>query len=121
MTGWVLYKLEWDLMRHPPHSLDMEPSDYYLSSHMRLHLDGIIFHSNDEVTSEVNRSLDSRTPLFFAEGIEKLPKRWKTIVDLNGITIFVSFAGFGYIYQFTNLFFFVNVNFLLNVILGGQA
>ncbi|GBM01615.1 Histone-lysine N-methyltransferase SETMAR [Araneus ventricosus] len=84
MTGWTLYKLEWDLMQHPPYSPDMAPSDFYLFSHLQLHLDGAIFNSNEEVINEVHLFLDSRTPQFFAEGIEKLPKRWQTIVDLNG-------------------------------------
>ncbi|GBM66615.1 hypothetical protein AVEN_109023-1 [Araneus ventricosus] len=83
MTGWILYKLEWELMQHPPYSQDMVPSDFYLFSHLQLHLDGAIFNSNEEVLNEVHLFLDSRTPQFFAEGIEKLPKRWQTIVDLN--------------------------------------
>ncbi|GFQ85193.1 histone-lysine N-methyltransferase SETMAR [Trichonephila clavata] len=82
MTGWTLYTLQWDLMHYSPYSLDMTSSDYYLFSH--LHLDGTIFHSDDKVKNEVDRFLDSLTPQFFVEGIEKLPKRWQSIVDLNG-------------------------------------
>ncbi|GBL98937.1 hypothetical protein AVEN_227461-1, partial [Araneus ventricosus] len=77
-------KLEWDLIQHPPYSPDMAPSDFYLLSHLQLHLDGAIFNSNDEVINEIHLFLDSRTPQFFAEGIEKIPKRCQTIVDLNG-------------------------------------
>ncbi|GBN71225.1 Histone-lysine N-methyltransferase SETMAR [Araneus ventricosus] len=84
MTGWTLYKLEWDLIQHPPYSPDMAPSDFYPFSHLQLHLVGAIFNSNEEVINEDHLFLDSRTPQFFAEGIEKLPKCWQTIVDLNG-------------------------------------
>ncbi|GBM01998.1 hypothetical protein AVEN_269591-1 [Araneus ventricosus] len=84
MTGWTFYKLEWDLMQYPPCSPNMAPSDFYLFSHLQLHLDGAIFNSNEEVINEVHLFLYSRTPQLFAEGIEKLPKRWQTIVDLNG-------------------------------------
>ncbi|GBM58713.1 hypothetical protein AVEN_153325-1 [Araneus ventricosus] len=84
MTGWTLYKLEWDLIQHPPYSPDMVTSDFYLFSHLQLHLDGAIFNSNEEVINEVHLFLDSRTPQFFSEGIEKLPIRWQTIVNLNG-------------------------------------
>ncbi|GBM69777.1 Histone-lysine N-methyltransferase SETMAR [Araneus ventricosus] len=84
MTGWTLYKLEWDLIQHPPYSPDMAPSNFYLFSHLQLHFDGTIFDSNEEVINEVHLFLDSRTPQFFTEGIGKLPKRWQTIVDLNG-------------------------------------
>ena len=54
MTNWTLYTLEWDLMQHPPYSPDMAPSDYYMFSHLQLHLGGIIFHSNDEIINEVD-------------------------------------------------------------------
>ncbi|GBO09211.1 Histone-lysine N-methyltransferase SETMAR [Araneus ventricosus] len=84
MTGWTLYKLKWDLIQHPPYSRDMVPSDFYLFSYLQLHLDGAIFNSNEEVINEVHLFLDSPTPQFLAEGIEKLPKRWQTIVDLKG-------------------------------------
>ncbi|GFW86918.1 hypothetical protein TNCV_2810731 [Trichonephila clavipes] len=50
----------------------MAPLDYYLFLHLQLHLDGAIFRSNYEVLNEVDRFLDSRTPQFFIEGIEKL-------------------------------------------------
>ncbi|GBL91830.1 hypothetical protein AVEN_172754-1 [Araneus ventricosus] len=80
MTGWTLYKLKWDLIQHSPYSPDMVPSDFYLFSH----LDGAIFNSNEEVINEVHLFLDSCTPQFFTEGIEKLQKRCQTIVDLNG-------------------------------------
>lgn len=83
-TNWNLYKLEWDLMPHPPYSPDMAPSDYYLFSHLQLHLSGEIFNSSEEVKKEVDLFLDSRSPEFFKEGIEKLPKRWQKIVELNG-------------------------------------
>ncbi|GBN11877.1 Histone-lysine N-methyltransferase SETMAR [Araneus ventricosus] len=84
MTGWTLYKLEWDLIQHPPYSPDMAPSDFYLFSDMQMHIDGVIFNSNEDVINEIDLFLDSRTPQFFAEGIEKLPKRCQAIVDLNG-------------------------------------
>ncbi|GBO11448.1 hypothetical protein AVEN_108409-1 [Araneus ventricosus] len=76
MTDWTLYKLEWDLMQHPPYSPDMAPSDFYLFSHLQLHLDGAIFNSNEEVINEVDLFLDWITPQVFAGGIEKFLKRW---------------------------------------------
>ncbi|GBM35578.1 hypothetical protein AVEN_121033-1 [Araneus ventricosus] len=78
MTGWTLYKLEWDLMQHPPYSPDIAPSDFYLFSHLQLHLHGTIFNAN-----EVDVFLDSLMSQFFTEGIEEFTKRWQTIVDLN--------------------------------------
>ncbi|GBN09647.1 hypothetical protein AVEN_225541-1 [Araneus ventricosus] len=79
MTGWTLYKLESDLIQHPPYSPDTAPSNFYL-----FHICSAIFNSNEEVINEAHLFLDSRTPQFFAVGTEKLLKRWQTIVDLNG-------------------------------------
>ncbi|GBN29915.1 hypothetical protein AVEN_253451-1 [Araneus ventricosus] len=61
MTVWSLYKLEWDLIQHPPYSPDMAPSDFYLFSHLQIHLDGAIFDSNEEVINDVHLFLDSRS------------------------------------------------------------
>ncbi|GFW38494.1 histone-lysine N-methyltransferase SETMAR [Trichonephila clavipes] len=83
MANWTLYTMEWNLMQHPPYSSYMAPSDYYLFLHLQLHLEGTIFHLNDKVRNEFNRFLDSCTPQFFAEAIEKLPKCLLTIVDLK--------------------------------------
>ncbi|GBO22778.1 hypothetical protein AVEN_202803-1 [Araneus ventricosus] len=80
MTGWTLYKLEWDLMQYPPYSPGMAPSDFYQFSHLQFHLDGAIFNSNEEIINEVDLFLDSCMPQLFAEGIEKLSNN---CIDLN--------------------------------------
>ncbi|GFR06121.1 histone-lysine N-methyltransferase SETMAR [Trichonephila clavata] len=84
MTSWTLSTLELDLMQHPPYILDMTSSDYYLFSHLQLHLDGTISHSNNDVINEVDCFLDLRMPQFIEEGIKKLLKRRKTVGDLIG-------------------------------------
>jgi len=84
ITGWTLHELEWDLMTHPPYSPDLAPSDYYLFSHLQLHLRGEIFKDSEEAKKEVDAFLESRPPEFFKEGIEKLPKRWEKVVALHG-------------------------------------
>ncbi|GFX21373.1 histone-lysine N-methyltransferase SETMAR [Trichonephila clavipes] len=83
MTAWTLYLLEWDLRQQPPYSPDMAPSNYYLFSHLQLHLGCAIFRSYD-VINEADRYLDSRKAQFFTEMIEILPNHWQTIVDRNG-------------------------------------
>ena len=79
-----LYDLKWDLMIHPPYSPDLAPSDYYLFSHLQLHLQGEIFKDCEQAKNEVDAFLESRSVEFFKEGIEKLPKRWQRIIELNG-------------------------------------
>lgn len=70
MTGWTLYKLQCGLMQYSPYTSNMYPSDFYLFSHLYLHLDGTIVSFN-----EVDLFLDSSTQQFSAEGIGKLLKR----------------------------------------------
>ncbi|GFT57246.1 uncharacterized protein TNCV_1692481 [Trichonephila clavipes] len=84
MISWSLNTLEWDLIQHPSCSPDMVSSDYYLFSYLQQHLDDKIFSFMTSSFEWVNRFLDSRTPQFFAEEIEKFLKNWQTIVDLKG-------------------------------------
>ncbi|GFT10117.1 histone-lysine N-methyltransferase SETMAR [Trichonephila clavipes] len=84
MTSWTLYTLEWGF--DATSTIQARHGAFGLLSvlHLQLHLEGTIFHSNEKVINEVNRFLDSCTSQFFAEGIEKLSKRWQIIVDFNG-------------------------------------
>lgn len=56
--NWNLYKLQWDLMPHPPYIPDMKRSNYYLFSHLQLHLSGAIFNSSEEVKNEIDHFID---------------------------------------------------------------
>ena len=82
--SWTLRGLKWDLLQPPPYSSDIAPSDFYLFSHLQLHLAGAIFHSAQPVGNDVNLFLDSRTSSFWEEGFEKLSKCWQKIIDLGG-------------------------------------
>ena len=75
-----MYKLELDLTQDPPYNPETVPSDFYLFSHLQLHLDGSVFSSNEEVKKQVVLFLDSNKPQFFAEDIEKLPKLWQEVI-----------------------------------------
>ncbi|XP_035218793.1 histone-lysine N-methyltransferase SETMAR-like [Stegodyphus dumicola] len=70
-TGLTLYGLQWDLL---PYSPDIAPSNLYLSSHLQLHLAGVIFHSAQDVRNEIDLFLGLTATKFLAEGFGKLPK-----------------------------------------------
>lgn len=75
-VNWNLYKLQCNLIPHPPYSLDMALSNYYLFLHLKLHLSGAILNSPEEVKNEVEFSLHSGCSVF-KEGIKKLSKHWQ--------------------------------------------
>ncbi|GFW92345.1 uncharacterized protein TNCV_3588651 [Trichonephila clavipes] len=70
MISWTLCTLEWGLRQHPPYRPDMAPSDYYLFLHLQLHLEGTIFHSNDNVINEINRFLECGRHSFSQKGLK---------------------------------------------------
>ena len=49
---------------HPPYSLDLAPSDYYLFRILKRHLWGKRFAEDDDVKSKWSGSLTSRTKIF---------------------------------------------------------
>jgi hypothetical protein len=49
----LLEKFKWDILDHPPYSLDLAPSDFCLFLHPKKHLAGKKFNDNDEVQEQV--------------------------------------------------------------------
>lgn len=69
---------------HPPYSPDLAPSDYYLFRHLKKHLRGRRFSSDDEVKSCVQQWFEGQEPNFFSEGISSLKSKWEKCVDIRG-------------------------------------
>jgi len=53
LTTALLEKFKWDILGHPPYSLDLEPSDFHLFLHLKKHLAGKKLDDDDEVQEEV--------------------------------------------------------------------
>ena len=49
----TIQKLKWNILPHPPYSLDLAPSDYHLFSPLKEHLGGKRFRNNEEVIQDV--------------------------------------------------------------------
>jgi len=71
-TTALLQQFRWNIMDHPPYSLDLAPSDYHLFLHMKRFLAGKQFHSDAEVKTTVNNWLQQQAVDFFDTGIQKL-------------------------------------------------
>ena len=71
-----LHELHFKLLPHPPYSLDLAPSDYWLFADLKRMLQGKRFGSNEEVILETET-------YFEAKGIELLEKHWNQCIILE--------------------------------------
>jgi hypothetical protein len=53
----TIQKLKWNILLHPPYSLDLAPSDYHLFGALKEHLGGKRFHNSEEVIQDVQEWL----------------------------------------------------------------
>ena len=59
-----LNELSRELLPHPPYSLDLAPSDYYLFADLKKMLQGKRFYSNEEVITETNAYFEAKDKSF---------------------------------------------------------
>ena len=69
---------------HPPHSLDLAPSDYYLFPKTKKKHSVHHFRHDDDLKQAVRAFLEAQDITFHREGIEMLQHRWTTCASLQG-------------------------------------
>jgi hypothetical protein len=74
---------KFEMLKHPPYSLDLAQSDFHLFGPMKEHLWGQKF-ADDEVMEAVQSWLKATPKSFFLEGIRKLVDRWTECVAKQG-------------------------------------
>lgn len=79
-----LAELNWELMPHPPFSLDLAPSDYYLFRTIQNFLNSKEFENEEEIETEVKKFFNSKDKKFFQKGIFQLSEKWAKVVEQNG-------------------------------------
>ena len=70
-----LHKLHFELVPHPPYSLDLASSDSYLFAVLKRIFQGKRFGSNEEVIAETEAYFEAKDKSFCKKGIEMLGKR----------------------------------------------
>jgi len=65
-----LHELKYELVRDPPYSPDLAPSDYYLFQNLEKLLGGKKFTSNSEIMDYVNDYFEDFDKLYFLESIK---------------------------------------------------
>ena len=75
---------KWEVLPHPPYSLDVAPSNYQFFRSMAHGLAHQHFRSYEEVKKWIDSWIASKDASFFRDGIRQLPERWKQVVASNG-------------------------------------
>ena len=72
------------MLKHPPYSPDLAPSDFHLFGPMKEHLRDQKFANDNEVMEAVQSSLKATPKSFFLVDIHKLVDRWTKCVVKQG-------------------------------------
>jgi histone-lysine N-methyltransferase SETMAR len=76
--------VKWDILDHPPYSLDLEPSDFHLFLQLKKHLARKKFDDDDEVQEEFMTLFKRLAADFYDSGIQKLVPRLYNFLDNDG-------------------------------------
>ena len=79
-----LHELHFELLSHPPYSVELAPSDYYLFADLKRMLQGKRFSSNEEVIAETKAYFETKDKSFYKICIEILEKHWNECITLRG-------------------------------------
>lgn len=80
----TLQELDWEVLRHPPYSPDLAPTDYHLFRSLSNNLRGVTFDNVHDLEKWLNNFFDSRDAHFWKNGIDKLVERWKQVIENDG-------------------------------------
>ena len=76
--------LGWEVLPHPPYTLNIAPFEYHLFRSLEHFLSGKTFRDTDEVKTALSQFFASKQASFYKEGIENLPQRWGIVLDNDG-------------------------------------
>ncbi|KAG6441817.1 hypothetical protein O3G_MSEX001937 [Manduca sexta] len=79
-----LHELKIESMSHPPYSLVLAPSFYYLFAKLKKMLSGKKIGPNGEEIAETEAYFEALDKSFYRKGIEILEKRWIDCITFEG-------------------------------------
>ena len=80
----ALQELEWEVFQHPPSSLDLAPTDYYLFYSLSNHMRGVTFDNKEDLKNWLNKFFDTRPGDFWRNGIDQFGREGEEVVNSNG-------------------------------------
>uniref|UniRef100_A0A5S6QEK5 Histone-lysine N-methyltransferase SETMAR n=1 Tax=Trichuris muris TaxID=70415 RepID=A0A5S6QEK5_TRIMR len=84
MTIQKLHHLGYETLSHPPYSPDLSPTDYHIFKHLDHFLQGKQFKNEKEAKTAFEEFIASKTPDFYATGMNAIVRRWQKCVDCEG-------------------------------------
>ena len=78
-----IMELNFKLLQHPPYTLDLAPSDFFLFPNLKKWLGGQRFTSN-EVIAQIDAHFEDLPKSYFLDGLKKLEKRLEKCIELKG-------------------------------------
>ena len=82
--GWEITSIVWDIMRHPPYSPDLSPTDFHLFFNLDNTLKNKTFKNEADLKTEVHNFLISKNTDLYKNGIIKLQNRWNKVMQCGG-------------------------------------
>lgn len=79
-----LNELGYEILPHPPYSPDLSPTDYHFFKHLDHFIREKIFTNETTVKNVFKEFVETRSPEFYRNGINKLVSCWQKCVDSNG-------------------------------------
>ncbi len=77
-------QLRFEILPHPPYSLDLAPTDYHVFRSLQHSLANKIFNSHEEVENAMEQFMTSKPKEFWTKGIFSLPERWEAVISKHG-------------------------------------
>jgi histone-lysine N-methyltransferase SETMAR len=74
----------WELLSHPPYSLDLAPSDYHLFRPLKDHLKGHHYETDEAVQDAMQSWLQGAGMDFYHKSIFKIMQHWQKSINENG-------------------------------------
>jgi hypothetical protein len=84
MTNAAIHELDWAILRHPPYSPDLAPSDYHLFRALSNNPLGVSFNNDAELQNRLDEFFTAKPADFFKRGIGNLPERLEAVVSNGG-------------------------------------
>ena len=84
MTRQKLLQLDWEVLIHPPYSLDIAPSDFHLFRSLQNSLNGKNFSSLEDCKRHLEQFLSQKDEKCWEDGIMKLSEKWQKVAEQKG-------------------------------------
>lgn len=84
MTTDMIASFHWNLMPQPAYSPDLAPSDFYLFSHLKRHLRGLTFESDDAMKKAVKLWSKCQVRQFYESAFISWKERWQRCIAEEG-------------------------------------